>query len=148
MSDRIAGTLLFAFAVWFGYEATHFKIDFMADPIGPKAFPLILAVAMALISPFLIARPDEEPHWPGARILITLAVVFVSFIFYAYLLGRWGPAGDFGGSGHHGRPVRWIGYQEPDNGGGLKPGPVWPVRAPVGHSAANGDDVGGMTWVF
>lgn len=86
MSDRIAGLFLFLFAVWFGYEATHFKVDFMADPIGPKAFPLILAGVMALVSPFLIAKPDEEPKWPHARILITLAVVFVSFIFYAYLL--------------------------------------------------------------
>ena len=85
MSDRIAGLIFLALSIWYGLTAGNYEASF-GDPLGPAAFPQMLAVPAALFSLYLILRPDPDPEWvggaPALRQIATLAVL----IAYAYLL--------------------------------------------------------------
>jgi putative tricarboxylic transport membrane protein len=58
----------------------------MSDPIGPKAFPLIIAAFMFVISLYLVFKPDPEPEWPVQRVWVNKGLVLLSFVLYAYAL--------------------------------------------------------------
>jgi putative tricarboxylic transport membrane protein len=62
LSDRVAGAILFALAVWFWWEAGTYKVAF-GDPAGPSLFPRVVAVPFALLALVLIVRPDPDPDW-------------------------------------------------------------------------------------
>lgn len=61
-SDRIAGAILLALAVWFWWQAAEYRVTF-GDPAGPSLFPRIVAVPLGLFSLVLILRPDPDPVW-------------------------------------------------------------------------------------
>ncbi len=86
MTDRITGGLLLIVTMGYAYQAYHLKVGFMSDPIGPKAFPLIIAGFLAFFSLYLIVRPDEEPDWPVWKVWRNKVLVLISFVFYAYAL--------------------------------------------------------------
>lgn len=85
MSDRIAGLLFLALSIWYGVTAGTYEASF-GDPLGPAAFPVMLAVPAGLFSLYLILRPDPDPEWsvggPLLRQVATLAVL----VGYALLL--------------------------------------------------------------
>ena len=85
MSDRLTGLLIAALAVWYGWTATGFEEAF-GDPVGPSAFPELLAVPMGLFALFLVVRPDPEPVWPhGAPLRRQIAMV-AALLAYPFLL--------------------------------------------------------------
>ena len=86
LTDRVTGVFLLLFAIWYGYRTTLFKVTFMADPVGPRAFPAILAVLMALLSLYLIVKPDPNPVWPAPITWLRIGLIILIFIAYAYLL--------------------------------------------------------------
>ena len=86
MSDRIAGIVLLVGAIVYGFGALRLKASFGSDPLGPKLFPLILAVALALMALAIIIRVDPDPKWFSPGAFLNLVVVCISFIVYAYLL--------------------------------------------------------------
>jgi len=85
MSDRILGLIILGLAIWYGWTAGSYEASF-GDPLGPAAFPQMLAVPTALLSLFLILRPDPDPGWatgaPAVRQITTVAVLLA----YAFLL--------------------------------------------------------------
>lgn len=85
MSDRIAGLLFLALSIWYGVTAGTYEASF-GDPLGPAAFPVMLAIPAGLFSLYLILRPDPDPKWsvggPLLRQVATLAVL----VGYALLL--------------------------------------------------------------
>lgn len=85
MSDRIAGTLLLALAVWYGLTADQYKAGF-SDPLGPAAFPQLLSVPLGLLSLYLIVKPDAEPDWVGGWALARQAAAVVTLVAYALAL--------------------------------------------------------------
>jgi putative tricarboxylic transport membrane protein len=58
----------------------------MVDPVGPRAFPAILALLMALFSLYLIIKPDPNPLWPAADTWVRIGLITLTFIGYAYLM--------------------------------------------------------------
>ncbi|WP_230533562.1 tripartite tricarboxylate transporter TctB family protein [Microvirga roseola] len=80
MSDRIAGAIFLALAVWCWIAAGEYAVDF-SDPAGPALFPRMVALPLGLLSLFLIIRPDPDPgwiRWPQvAGQIATIAVLFV-----------------------------------------------------------------------
>jgi len=62
LSDRIAGAVILALAIWYYWVATGFRQGF-GDPVGPAAFPKMVAVPTAIFALFLIVRPDPGPTW-------------------------------------------------------------------------------------
>ena len=85
MSDRLTGLALLALAVAYGLTAGGYQA-MIGDPLGPAVFPVALAVALGLLSLYLVVRPDREPDWPRGRALLKQALTLVAFVAYAWLL--------------------------------------------------------------
>ena len=86
MSDRIFGAIGLALSLFFIWQATRIELSFISDPVGPKTFPIIVCVMMALASIAVLLVPDPAPHWPGARPLFEIGVSVVMLFVYASLL--------------------------------------------------------------
>ena len=85
MSDRITGLLIAALAVWYGWTASGFEEGF-GDPVGPSAFPEMLAVPMGVFALFLVVKPDPEPNWPHGRPLLRQLGMVATLIAYPLVL--------------------------------------------------------------
>lgn len=85
MGDRILGLIILGLAIWYGWTAGSYQASF-GDPLGPAAFPQMLAVPTALLAVFLILRPDPDPQWGvGGQALRQVATVAV-LLAYAFFL--------------------------------------------------------------
>ncbi|MCZ4345409.1 tripartite tricarboxylate transporter TctB family protein [Devosia neptuniae] len=85
-SDRllgIAGLVLSGLIIW---GAFLIKESFIQDPLGPRAFPIVIAVVIGLASATVLVRPDEEPVWPALPRLLEIGVAVVALIAYAQFL--------------------------------------------------------------
>lgn len=86
MTDRITGIVLLIFAIVYGFGASRLKVGFGSGPLGPKGFPYLLAVTLAVVAILIIIRTDPDPPWLDGRAWLNLVVVSLSFIAYAYLI--------------------------------------------------------------
>ena len=86
MSDRITGLIVAVLALAFAAGASHLEEPFFADPLGPKAFPLLISAVAFLAGATMVMRPDAEPAWPGLATLTRLAIATVILVAYAYAL--------------------------------------------------------------
>lgn len=86
MSDRIFGVFGILLAIGFAIAALAIEESFLSDAVGPKAFPLIVAVVLGLSSAVIALRPDAEPVWPPLGRLVEIAAAVVVMILYAELL--------------------------------------------------------------
>ncbi len=85
MTDRYLGFAAIVFAalmVWFGWGI---EAPFSYEPVGPRAFPMLLALCIGLCGLWLLfkGRFQAEANPPGANIRIALMVVYC--IAYALL---------------------------------------------------------------
>lgn len=85
-SDRIFGLIGLAIAALMVWQAGLIRESFIQDPLGPKAFPYVIATIMTLASLFIIFQPDEEPEWPAAGRLAEIAIAVGIMAAYAQLL--------------------------------------------------------------
>lgn len=86
MSDRILGAcalLLGAFYIW---QATLIERSFLSDPVGPKAFPIIIGTVIVLSAGYFILRPDTEPEWPAIGRLAEIAFAVAIMVGYTIAL--------------------------------------------------------------
>ena len=86
VSDRIFGLVVLMVALAYIASATQIQTSFLSDPVGSKAFPIIIGAVAALCGLVLMIKPDPDPSWPAMRTLISLVVAIVVLISYAYLL--------------------------------------------------------------
>jgi putative tricarboxylic transport membrane protein len=89
-SDRIAGGVLLPIALLYLFEARSFETGFIADPIGPKAFPFVLGAVLVGLSIGLTVRPGAEASWPPRSLWWRWVVVIVTFLIYATVLNPLG----------------------------------------------------------
>lgn len=79
LSDRLAGAIILALAIWYWIAAGTYTVTY-GDPAGPSLFPRAIAVPMGLFAAFLIVRPDPDPvwvRWPHVlRQIGTLVILF------------------------------------------------------------------------
>jgi len=80
MSDRIFAVVwLFVLAAtaWVGWRI---EAQFSYEPIGPRAYPLLLCGLMAAGALRLLFKPDPQAHWPrgalGVKVAGLLMVLF------------------------------------------------------------------------
>jgi len=85
-SDRIFGLVAALVALAYIVSATQIQTSFLADPVGPKVFPIGIGVIGAISAMFLVFRPDPEPQWPGARTFLALGFSVLVLVAYAYAL--------------------------------------------------------------
>jgi len=85
-SDRIFGLVALFVALAYIASATQIQTSFLADPVGPKAFPILIGLIAALSSLVLILRPDPDPDWPVLRTFGSIFIAIVVLVAYAYAL--------------------------------------------------------------
>lgn len=85
-SDRIFGLVTLFVALGYIASATQIQTSFLPDPVGSKAFPILVGAVAALCSLVMILKPDPDPDWPVMRTWGALAVAVIVLIIYAYAL--------------------------------------------------------------
>ena len=86
MSDRLFGVVCLALAAFLIWRSTLIETSFIVDPLGPKAFPIIIGGVLGLAGLYPLLRPDPEPAWPGVRGFVEIAVAILVMVAYALLL--------------------------------------------------------------
>ena len=86
MSDRIFASICIALAVLMAWGATIIEESFIQDPLGPKAFPVVIAVVLAACGVAMFLRPDEDPVWPHRRKQIQLLWTIGAMVLYVQFL--------------------------------------------------------------
>jgi putative tricarboxylic transport membrane protein len=86
-ADRWIALGLIAGAILYALQARTFEAGLLVDPVGPRAFPLVLAFIMAGAAVFLAVRPTgDRPPWPSVQVWRRLGLASAILIAYAYLL--------------------------------------------------------------
>ena len=85
-SDRIFGLVVLMVALTYIASATQIQTSFLSDPVGSKAFPIIIGCVAAICGLVLIVRPDPDPNWPAMRTFFAILVAIAVLIAYAYML--------------------------------------------------------------
>lgn len=79
-TDRILGMLLILAAAGAAWHAQTLDVPFAADPVGPKAFPTIVAAVLGLAGLVIAARPGpvaiELGRWSRVLTLIVASLVY------------------------------------------------------------------------
>lgn len=86
MSDRIFGGIGLMLALLYVWRASIIPDSFMADAVGPRAFPYGIAVVMALASLWFLFKPDPEPEWPRMGRIAEIGLAALVMLAYAQLL--------------------------------------------------------------
>jgi len=86
MSDRLTGLFIIVVALAFFAGATQLEAPFFADPLGPKAFPMMIASVALIAGMVMVMRPDEPPEWPELATIARLILANIILVFYAYSL--------------------------------------------------------------
>lgn len=90
MSDRIFGAFGICLALFYAWATLQIEESFLSDAVGPKTFPLAIAVILGLSSLAILLRPDAEPEWPSLARLAEIFAAVVVMVLYAELLGSLG----------------------------------------------------------
>lgn len=85
-SDRVFGLVTLFVALAYIASATQIQTSFLSDPVGPKAFPMLIGAVAAICALVMIFKPDPDPDWPGSRTWGGLAIAVIVLICYAYAL--------------------------------------------------------------
>lgn len=86
MSDRLLGALAIIVAIAMIVGAWQIQTGMMMDPLGPRSFPIIIAVILAVSGLYPLLRPDPEPDWPARGRALEIVLAVVVMIAYALLL--------------------------------------------------------------
>lgn len=84
MADRILGVMALALAAAMAWMAQGYQAEFSYEPVGPRAFPMLLAAVLALAGLWLAVRPGKGSGAPG-RPAPTLLLVMLAMLVYALL---------------------------------------------------------------
>jgi putative tricarboxylic transport membrane protein len=86
MSDRIFAISGLVLAIVLIFGAVVVEDSFIQDPLGPRAFPYIVAALMVVSSLGMILRPDPDPRWPGGRKLLEMSLIIAAMLLYVAAL--------------------------------------------------------------
>ncbi|EPC02763.1 tricarboxylic transport membrane protein [Litchfieldella anticariensis FP35 = DSM 16096] len=89
-ADRWLGVFLIGLAAFVAVQALRLEVPFSYDPVGPKAFPLGLAILLAALSLVLVFKPGANGHWPDRALAVKLLAVLGVLLVYALLFTRLG----------------------------------------------------------
>ena len=85
-NDRVFGVLGLIVAAVMVWRATLIEESFIQDPLGPKAFPYVIAAVLGLASAVIALLPDENPAWPPLSRLAEIGLAVAVMIAYAQFL--------------------------------------------------------------
>jgi putative tricarboxylic transport membrane protein len=85
-SERVPGLVLMVLGAAVGLEATTFDVAFLSDPVGPKALPYLVAVALTVSGIHQARRPEPGTRWPERTALARIALAISAFLGFALIL--------------------------------------------------------------
>jgi putative tricarboxylic transport membrane protein len=85
-SDRLFGLVAILVALAFIASATQLQVSFFADPVGAKAFPMLIGGLILLCGGYMVLKPDADPDWPRGGALARIAAATLVMVAYAYAL--------------------------------------------------------------
>ncbi|RMX08001.1 tripartite tricarboxylate transporter TctB family protein [Corticibacter populi] len=85
MNDRKLGIAALALAVVMFWQGWGLEAPFSYEPLGPRAFPLLIAAVMAVCGIVLVVKGggQSEPNPPGASLRI--GAMFLVIVGYALI---------------------------------------------------------------
>ncbi|MBE2895335.1 tripartite tricarboxylate transporter TctB family protein [Pasteurellaceae bacterium HPA106] len=87
LADRIFGLCMVLLALSYGYLGLEFEQPFGAhETIGPRTFPTIIAIILALAGLWLVIKPQENSDWAKGKTWFSLLLVISILIIYVILL--------------------------------------------------------------
>lgn len=86
MSDRLFGAVCLAVAGFLIWRSTLIETGFIVDPLGPKAFPILVGSVLGVAGLFPLLKPDPEPAWPQRAGFLEIAIAIAVMVGYALLL--------------------------------------------------------------
>lgn len=89
-ADRLLGIVLIGLAAFIAVQALRLHVPFSYDPVGPKAFPLGLAILLAVLSLVLVFKPGDNDEWPQQALFLKLLMVLGILLLYALLFTQLG----------------------------------------------------------
>jgi len=90
MSDRILGAACVAVAAGMAWAAQGYAAPIAYEPVGPRAFPLLLSGLLAAGGAWLVLRPGPHQSGLGLAQLKTLGLAVAAVFAYALLFERLG----------------------------------------------------------
>ncbi len=90
MSDRIFALAWICVCVLIVAQMMMLTVPFAYEPVGPRAFPVLLACLMALCCLVIILKPDQDIHWPAKGLLgkgLYLVLVLLAYAQFFEVLG-------------------------------------------------------------
>lgn len=84
-SDRLLGFAAIAMAAFMSITAWGYAAPFEYEPVGPRAFPLVIAALMALAGAWLAARPAHHVDLVGGMQSKVIALCAAAILVYAIL---------------------------------------------------------------
>lgn len=85
MFDRIFAGSLLALSGLIAWTAYHFEVPFQYEPLGPKAFPIILSIVFAMCAVWLFIKPDQNMWHPTSLVLKKIVSGLAIMLAYAAL---------------------------------------------------------------
>jgi putative tricarboxylic transport membrane protein len=85
MSDRILGAVCVVAGAGMAWAAHDYAAPISYEPVGPRAFPLLLAGLMALAGAWLVARPGPSGFGLSREHFKPIALAVVAVFAYAAL---------------------------------------------------------------
>ena len=86
VAERWVGVVLLLLAVAAAWLARGYRVSFIADPVGPRAFPLLGAALIAIGATRMVARPVAHAVWPTGGMFVRLAAAATALALYPLLL--------------------------------------------------------------
>jgi putative tricarboxylic transport membrane protein len=90
MSDRILGAVCVVAAAGMAWAAQGYAAEISYEPVGPRAFPLLLAGLLALSGAWLVIRPapgGDALDWAKVKLLAPAAAAMVVYALLFETLG-------------------------------------------------------------
>jgi putative tricarboxylic transport membrane protein len=86
MSDRILGGIGLVLSAFYIWQSSLIELSFITDPVGPKTFPIIIGIVLALASLVMVIKPDANPIWPQFTKLFEIGLTVAVMVGYTYFL--------------------------------------------------------------
>jgi len=90
MSDRVFGAVCVAAAAGMAWAAQEYVAPISYEPVGPRAFPMLLAALMAIGGLWLLIRPSPNAAGFGAAQLKVIGLSSAAIFAYAALFNTLG----------------------------------------------------------
>lgn len=85
LSNRLAALGLLAFSVIYGVAGSGIEYAFASDPLGPRVFPVLLAILLGVFSLIYLFVPGQSEAWPQGTVLMRCIALPVLVLVAALL---------------------------------------------------------------